>query len=96
VLRIRAQLLRIANEAFNNIERHADAQRVKVSLQPANNHLTLTVADDGRGFTADEVSGDRFGLQGMRERAEMIGGRLQVTSAVGQGTMIQLTMSNEP
>ncbi len=92
---VATQLLRIANEAFNNIERHADAQRVRVSLQPENNHLTLIVADDGRGFTADEVSGDRFGLQGMRERAEMIGGTLHVMSAVGQGTTIQLTMSND-
>lgn len=92
---VATQLLRIAHEALNNIERHADAQRVKVSLQPANNHLTLIVADDGRGFTADEVSGDRFGLQGMRERAEMIGGTLHVTSVVGQGTVIQLTINND-
>ncbi|MBI5563581.1 MAG: sensor histidine kinase [Chloroflexi bacterium] len=92
---VATQLLRIAHEAFNNIERHADAQHVRVALQPENNHLTLIVADDGRGFTADEVSGDRFGLQGMRERAEMIDGTLHVTSAVGQGTLIQLTMSNE-
>lgn len=90
-----AQLLRIAHEALNNIERHADAKHVSVALSQVNGCLTLRVADDGRGFNNAEVNDDRFGLTGMRERAEMIGGRLQVTSMIGQGTAIQFTMNNE-
>lgn len=90
-----AQLLRIAHEALNNIERHADAKHVSVALSQANGCLTLRVADDGRGFNNADVNDDRFGLTGMRERAEMIGGRLQVTSTIGQGTAIQFTMNNE-
>ncbi len=92
---VAAQILRIAQEAFNNVERHADAAQVSVSLAQANGCLALRVTDDGRGFTDADVNDDRFGLTGMRERAEMIGGQLQVTSAIGQGTTIQFTMSNE-
>ncbi len=91
---VAAQILRIAQEAFNNVERHADAEHVSVALAQANGRLTLSVTDDGRGFTDADVNDDRFGLTGMRERAEMIGGRLQVASAPGQGTTIQFTMSN--
>ncbi len=93
---VAAQVLRIAQEALNNVERHADAGRVAVSLTQKNGCLALQVADDGRGFADADVSEDRFGLTGMRERAEMIGGKLQVTSAVGQGTIIQLTMNTAP
>ncbi len=92
---VAAQILRIAQEAFNNVERHADAAQVSVSLAQANGCLTLRVTDDGRGFNNADVNDDRFGLTGMRERAEMIGGRLQVASAIGQGTTIQFTMSND-
>jgi signal transduction histidine kinase len=92
---VAAQVLRIAQEAFHNIERHADARRVSVSLSHQNGSLSLQVADDGRGFADENVSGDRFGLTGMRERAAMIGGQLDVTSAVGQGTVVQLTINNE-
>ena len=92
---VAAQVLRIAQEAFHNIERHADAQRVSVVLLQDNGRLSLRVTDDGRGFADENVSGDRFGLTGMRERAEMIGGQLNVTSAVGQGTAVQLTIHND-
>lgn len=87
-----AQILRIAREAFNNIERHADAQCVSVSLAPDTDHLILTITDDGRGFDHIDVSDDRFGLTGMRERAEMIGADLKVDSKVRQGTSIELTL----
>jgi signal transduction histidine kinase len=92
---VAAQVLRIAQEAFHNIERHADARHVSVALSQKNGRLLLHVADDGRGFADAAISDDRFGLTGMRERAEMIGGQLDVTSAVGRGTVVQLTMNNE-
>ena len=54
------------------------------------------IRDDGRGFDEAQVDeAERFGLQGMYERAEMIGAQLSVESKVGQGTVVQLTMSNE-
>jgi signal transduction histidine kinase len=91
---IAAQVLRIAQEAFNNVEHHADAQRVSVALTQTDHGVQLSVADDGRGFTDEHVGDDRFGLKGMRERAEMIGADLQITSAVGRGTTVELTVSN--
>ena len=91
---VAAQVLRIAQEAFHNIERHADAGCVSVALWQANGRLSLRVIDDGRGFADENISGDRFGLTGMRERAEMIGGQLNVTSAVGQGTQVEFTMGS--
>ncbi len=94
---VAAQILFIAKEAFNNIERHADARCVEVTLARDNGQLLLKISDDGRGFDAAQIDdAERFGLQGMYERAEMIGAQLAVTSSVGQGTAVQLTMNREP
>jgi len=90
-----AQVYFIAKEALNNIERHADARRVEVTLLRNNGQVVLQVSDDGRGFDESHMDEERFGLQGMYERAEMIGAELSVESKVGQGTVVQLTMNNE-
>ena len=87
-----AQVLRIAQEAFNNIERHADARRVDLTLMQSDGSLLLNIADDGRGFDDAVVGDERFGLTGMRERADMIGARLKVESQVGRGTQVQLVV----
>jgi signal transduction histidine kinase len=92
---VAAQIYFIAQEALNNIERHADARRVEVSLGRSDGQLVLKIGDDGRGFDEAQVDEERFGLQGMYERAEMIGAQLSVESKVGQGTVVQLTMNNE-
>jgi signal transduction histidine kinase len=92
---VAAQIYFIAQEALHNIERHADARRVEVSLARSDGQLLLKISDDGRGFDEAQVDQERFGLQGMYERAEMIGGQLDVKSKVGQGTVVQLTMNNE-
>jgi signal transduction histidine kinase len=90
-----AQVYFIAKEALSNIERHADANRVEVTLACNSGQVVLKVIDDGRGFDESQVADERFGLQGMYERAEMIGAQLSVESKVGQGTTVQLTMKNE-
>jgi signal transduction histidine kinase len=91
-----SQIFFIAKEALNNVERHADAHCVTVTLARQAGQLLLRISDDGRGFEAGAVAeAERFGLQGMYERAEMIGAQLSVKSEVGQGTVVQLTMSNE-
>src|SRR5512139_256329 len=93
---VAAQILFIAKEAFNNIERHADARCVEVMLARSNSQLLLKISDDGRGFDESQVDeAERFGLQGMSERAEMIGAQLSVQSKVGQGTTVQLALNNE-
>jgi len=86
---------RVAQEALENVTRHAAAQRVTVTLAAQGSRVILTVADDGQGFDADAaLAEDRFGLRGMRERAELVGGAFQVTSAPGQGTTVRLTVED--
>ena len=87
----KAAVYRIAQEAFNNVVKHARASRVRVTLRSDGENGCLTVVDDGRGFDPAPVAGDRMGLAIMRERAEGIGARLDVTSAAGRGTRIELT-----
>ncbi len=85
-------LYRVAQEALANVERHAQATRVRVALARANGHVTLTVADNGRGFTPDEVADGRYGLQGMQERAAALGGVLEVDSGPEHGTTVRLAL----
>ncbi len=82
---------RIAQEALNNIARHARAQRVEVKLENDENHLRLLVCDDGRGFDQRNVPPAHFGLEIMRERASSINAQLQIESQPGAGTCIRLT-----
>jgi signal transduction histidine kinase len=82
----------VAQEALENVNQHAGAQLVKVKLGRNNGDLLLIVADDGRGFDTDmDASEQQLGLQGMYERAEMIGARLDVLSEKDQGTTIKLS-----
>jgi signal transduction histidine kinase len=93
---VAAQVYFIAKEALNNIERHADAKCVMLTLARNDGQLLLQIHDDGRGFDVNRLDdAERFGLQGMYERAEMIGAQLSVESMAGQGTTVQLTMNNE-
>ena len=78
---------RIAQEALTNIMRHARARRVVLQLRDDAGGLHLQVVDDGDGFSPDAARG--LGLVIMRERAHVIGGRLEVDSAPDQGTRIQ-------
>ena len=82
---------RVTQEALDNVAKHAGAQRIAVTLQEDNGQLLLTVSDDGVGFATDAVASEyRFGLQGMRERAELIGATLEIESSPGQGTTVRL------
>ncbi|MET8995183.1 sensor histidine kinase [Amycolatopsis sp. NPDC004169] len=71
-------LLRGAQEALNNVRRHAAASAVSVRLSAVDGSVRLSVRDDGAGFDPDRATG--FGLRGMRSRAEQVGGRLSVRS----------------
>lgn len=82
---------RIVEEALVNAEKHAQASQVTLVLAYADGWLSLRVQDDGVGFVVDEVWGNgRFGLMGMRERAELIKAEFSVQSAPGQGTTMTL------
>jgi signal transduction histidine kinase len=93
--RVEAALYRVCQEALTNVARHARAGRVTVRLIATPERVWLIVEDDGRGFDASEVPEDRHGLVGMRERAEMLGGTLQVRSSPGAGTRVEATVPLE-
>jgi PAS domain S-box-containing protein len=88
----RTVLYRVAQEALTNIARHAHASQAKVTIQKIGGAISMEITDDGRGFQEERVlhskRKDRLGLLGMRERLEMLGGRLTVTSAPGRGTTV--------
>jgi two-component system nitrate/nitrite sensor histidine kinase NarX len=79
---------RVAQEALQNVAKHARARRVEVRLTLNRNRARLDVQDDGRGFDPATVSGDHFGLTIMRERLTAIGGTIRLTSAPGSGTTL--------
>ena len=95
--------VRIAQEALSNAGRHAAARHVVISLTERDGAGVLEVADDGTGFDihlreVDHVRDGHFGLAGLRERAEALGGHLEIESAPGQGTTIRarLPLKEEP
>jgi len=83
---------RIAQEAIENVSRHAQAKRLRVHLSNNGQGATLIIEDDGRGFDPKETPSGHFGLVGMRERAELAGGRLTIESEKGKGTKVTLTI----
>lgn len=88
---VEQDIYRVAQEAIENAARHAQAQNISISLSQADSKLILIVRDDGQGFNPEKpFERDSLGIRGMRERTEMLGGELTVTSQAGQGTTIQL------
>jgi len=85
-------IYRVAQEALTNAFRHAEASQVRVALRRAHDGLVLTVADDGRGLP-DPMPAQVTGLAGMRERAILIQGQLEIDSAPGGGVEVRLTVT---
>jgi len=94
-------LYRVVQEALTNIAKYSEAKNVEVSLEKKNDVVALIVSDDGKGFDYEEYMrrpGRRkddkikLGLQGLRERIELIGGALRVYSKPGQGTKLEVTL----
>ena len=87
------QLLRIAQEAVTNVLKHAGASRIWVKLHIEARRLFLRIVDNGRGFELHDAfssQGGHFGLIGMRERAERLGGELRLASQPGGGTEVEV------
>ncbi|MER6242069.1 HAMP domain-containing sensor histidine kinase [Streptomyces griseorubiginosus] len=82
-------LYRVAQEALTNAARHAEADKVEVSLRHSGDTVVLTVVDDGRGTQA---APEGAGMRGMRERALLVGATLDVTSQPRAGTEVRLTV----
>lgn len=85
-------IFRIIQEAVENIREHAQAQHAHVALDAQPDQLIITIADDGKGFTTSNTpQGRRLGFVAMRDRAELLGGNLQVFSDPGRGMRVVLT-----
>jgi signal transduction histidine kinase len=89
--RTQAEMLRMLQEAMNNVARHADATLVGVRLALANGRISLRIADNGHGFDVAASKAGSYGLASMRERAALIGARLVITSDAGSGTIVAIT-----
>ena len=88
--RVQVELLRIVNEALTNVRKHADATTVRVNAEISEGEMLVTVRDNGRGFDQEEAFDQGMGLQGMRERARLIGGSLLVHSEISGGTIVEV------
>lgn len=89
------QVLRILQESLTNVRKHAGASRVTVRLLQETGHVRLVVVDDGVGLSespARDSARPRFGLSTMKERAESVGGSLEVTSSPGEGTRVEVRL----
>ncbi len=88
---------RVAQEALNNVRKHAQASQVTVSLVRNNGTLSIAVRDNGKGFDRDAVRDQHqnFGLVSMRERAMLLGGTYNIMSRIGAGTMVAVELPVE-
>jgi PAS domain S-box-containing protein len=85
---VETALYRIMQEALANVARYAHANRADVLLELREDHIVLVVEDDGVGFDPKAVNGSHLGLTGMQERAEMLGGSLEIETSTGSGTTL--------
>ncbi len=83
-------LFRIFQETLTNVARHANATEVNVRLSEEDGYLVLEVRDNGRGIGREQLSARSLGILGMRERALLIGGELNISGSPGQGTMVRV------
>jgi signal transduction histidine kinase len=92
-------LYRVAQEALQNVSKHSKARNARISIRQSQGWVRLEVQDDGIGYeptTAPDERGRHFGMLGMKERIEMVGGRWDVFSRPGQGTRIAAILPKEP
>jgi two-component system NarL family sensor kinase len=88
-------LYRIAQEALSNVRRHAQASAVAIDLRVVGEWATLTIGDDGRGFSPEDEPaepGHGFGLIGMQERARLLNGTMRISSCPGEGAQVEVNI----
>jgi signal transduction histidine kinase len=90
-------LLRMAQEALRNVERHARATRVVVTLAASGGtRLQLTIEDNGIGFDPRAHRPDHYGIVGLREQADLMGAELEISSKRGEGTKLAVSLNLSP
>jgi two-component system sensor histidine kinase DegS len=90
-------IYRVTLEALNNVRKHAAADHVGVVLEFKDDHVAVSIKDDGRGFDLKDIkgsngSGASLGLVTMKERTEMIGGDFEIKTGPGEGTSIFVSL----
>ena len=83
----------IAQEALNNVIRHANARAVSVRIAESDRLITMTIKDDGDGFDPNSITSGGMGLKTMRERAAVLNARLRIESQPGQGTQVKVEVA---
>jgi signal transduction histidine kinase len=95
-IKMEEQLYRIAQEALNNVVKHAGATQVQVQLTYDESTVSMEMSDDGKGFAPEEVSqSGGFGLQGIHERVQQLGGALNIQSTPRRGTRLRVRIPLE-
>src|ERR1019366_3709461 len=90
-------ILRMAQEALRNVERHAKATRVVIKLQTTNGtHLELQIEDNGIGFDPRMLCPGHYGIVGLREQADLIGAELRIDSRANEGTKLSVSLRLSP
>ena len=89
-------IFRIAQEALNNVKRHSRASEVEIELTQQGDHVTLCIRDNGIGVDLAQVSPERFGLRGIRERARLFGGKAALSSHPGAGMTVSVWLPLAP
>jgi len=94
---LKVVIYRVVQEALDNVAQHSESDQVRISLQRKNDFLELIVEDDGVGFSLEDVlsvddSLRGAGLSGMRERVELIGGKISITSSDGKGALVRASI----
>ena len=84
-------MLRVVQEALTNVRKHSSATQVEVKFESRHNSIKMIIKDNGRGFVIGGVN-RRHGLSVMKERVQSLGGSLDINTAPGKGTEIQVTV----
>ena len=85
-------IFRIVQESLSNVRRHAGVHDAEVRLQQTDSRLLIEIEDRGVGFDPAEIKDHHFGLEGIRERARLMGGKATIRSVVGQGTIVSVNL----
>jgi signal transduction histidine kinase len=88
------ELMMVIREAFVNAVMHSEATRIHLNVMFTNSELEVNVRDNGIGFDPEQAKSQKehFGITGMKERVELIGGKMMITSSAGNGTLVSITM----
>lgn len=87
-------LFRMCQESLTNVARHSNATNVVVDVRVINGEISISISDNGKGFDNSKVNKKTLGLLGMKERAAMIGGNLEIISEAGKGTTVKITVNH--